>query len=71
VLAAATWTRVRLPASYRVEVAGGQLRVDLADGGAVQLTGPAVLVADGELRHDWLEQSGRAFRSLVGPLPES
>ncbi len=43
----------RAPASYRVEVPGGVLQV--TDGPEeVLLTGPAVLVASGEVRADWL-----------------
>jgi diaminopimelate epimerase len=37
-------------ATYDVDVPGGRLRVKWCDGGQVLLTGPAVLVADGEWR---------------------
>ncbi len=52
--AAADWSGAALPASYDVHVPGGQLRVDLRGGGGIRLTGPAVLVAEGELRAGWL-----------------
>jgi len=38
-----------------VTVPGGRLHIDWADDGRVVLTGPAVLLADGEIRDDWLE----------------
>lgn len=41
-------------ASWTVNVPGGRLQVRLEDGTG-WLTGPAVLVAEGELRPDWLE----------------
>ncbi len=40
--------------SYRVEVPGGALAVDVTSDGRYLLSGPAVLVADGELRPEWL-----------------
>jgi diaminopimelate epimerase len=42
------------PTSYVVDVPGGRLTVSLRADGHVELTGPAVLVGDGELRQDWL-----------------
>lgn len=42
------------PATYRVQVPGGQLTVNAAPDGRLRLAGPAVLVADGELRPEWL-----------------
>ena len=42
------------PTSYVVDVPGGRLTVAERPDGHVELTGPAVLVADGELRPDWL-----------------
>jgi diaminopimelate epimerase len=42
------------PTEWIVDVPGGRLRVGLAADGTVTLTGPAVLVAEGELRTDWL-----------------
>ena len=38
----------------RVGVPGGQLDIDWTDGAHVLMTGPAVFVADGEFRADWL-----------------
>lgn len=40
--------------SWTVDVPGGRLTLRAADDGEVELTGPAVLVAVGELRPDWL-----------------
>jgi diaminopimelate epimerase len=40
-------------ARYTVHAPGGELRVDFRDDGCAWLTGPAVLVAEGELRDDW------------------
>ncbi len=42
------------PGRWTVEVPGGRAWVDLADGTSY-LVGPAVLVAEGELRRDWLD----------------
>jgi diaminopimelate epimerase len=39
-------------ATYDVDVPGGRLQVKWCDGGQVLLTGPAVLVAEGEYRRD-------------------
>ncbi len=41
--------------SYTVDVPGGRLAVTWCADGRVLLAGPAVLVAEGELRADWLE----------------
>jgi diaminopimelate epimerase len=41
--------------AYVVEVPGGELEVTWREDGHVHLTGPAVLVAEGELRRDWLD----------------
>ena len=41
--------------SYDVDVPGGRLTVTWREDGHVLLAGPAVLVARGELRPDWLE----------------
>jgi diaminopimelate epimerase len=38
-----------------VQVPGGRLHVDWYDDGRVMMTGPAILVADGIIRDDWLE----------------
>jgi diaminopimelate epimerase len=40
---------------YTVDVPGGRLIVTWREDGHVLLSGPAVLVASGELRSDWLE----------------
>ncbi|HVF05664.1 MAG TPA: diaminopimelate epimerase [Frankiaceae bacterium] len=40
--------------SVEVEVPGGELSVEWTPEGRVLLTGPAVLVADGDLRDEWL-----------------
>jgi diaminopimelate epimerase len=52
--AAATRAGDAGPTSYVVDVPGGRLIVAQRPDGHVELTGPAVLVADGELRPDWL-----------------
>jgi len=44
------------PVTYTVDVPGGRLRVTERADGHVELTGPAVLVAEGELRWDWVQQ---------------
>ncbi|MGZ4626222.1 MAG: diaminopimelate epimerase [Kineosporiaceae bacterium] len=43
------------PASYVVDVPGGRLTVTERADGHLELTGPAVLVGEGELRTDWME----------------
>jgi diaminopimelate epimerase len=43
--------------AYTVDVPGGRLTVTWREGGQVLLSGPAVLVASGELRSEWLESS--------------
>jgi diaminopimelate epimerase len=43
------------PTTWTVDVPGGQVQVTLRADGAVVLTGPAVLVAEGELRAEWLD----------------
>ncbi len=47
--AAALWAGAQAPATWRIEVPGGQVEVKLGPGLAVELSGPAVLVADGRL----------------------
>ena len=49
--------------TWTVDVAGGRLWVDVAPDGSVALTGPAVIVATGELTVAWL----RGAQSDVGP----
>ncbi len=55
---AAARTGADAPASYTVDVLGGQLSVSRTATGSVVLAGPAVLVADGELRLDQLGATG-------------
>jgi diaminopimelate epimerase len=43
--------------AYAVDVPGGRLTVTWRDDDTVLLSGPAVLVASGELRADWLEDA--------------
>ena len=45
-------------ATYDVDVPGGRLQVKWCDGGQVLLTGPAVLVAEGE----WLQSASGEYR---------
>jgi diaminopimelate epimerase len=45
------------PSTYVVEVPGGRLKVSERADGHVEMTGPAVLVAEGELRADWVEEN--------------
>ncbi|MFZ5850304.1 MAG: diaminopimelate epimerase [Actinomycetota bacterium] len=47
------------PVTFEVQVPGGRLEVGLAADGALELTGPAVLVADGEVRPGWLADHRR------------
>jgi diaminopimelate epimerase len=51
--------RLGLPrgTAYAVDVPGGRLTVTWRDDDTVLLSGPAVLVASGELRADWLEDA--------------
>ena len=53
-VAAARRAGVAGPTSYVVDVPGGRLTVTRRPDGHVELTGPAVLVGDGELRPEWL-----------------
>jgi diaminopimelate epimerase len=53
-VAAARRDGVPAPATYTVDVPGGRLEVTESASGELTLTGPAVLVAEGELRPDWL-----------------
>jgi diaminopimelate epimerase len=47
---------VVLPATYQVDVPGGRLMITERADGHLEMTGPAVLVAEGELRGAWLAQ---------------
>ena len=64
---AAAWSRGDSTGRWRVTVPGGRLTVDL-DGVTSWLTGPAVIVAEGELDRAWLAaaQARRAARPLTG-----
>jgi diaminopimelate epimerase len=44
--------------AYDVEVLGGHLTITWQDDGSVLMTGPAVLLAEGVVRQDWLERAG-------------
>ncbi|MCF2535610.1 diaminopimelate epimerase [Streptomyces sp. FB2] len=43
------------PATYTVDVPGGTLVITERPDGEIEMTGPAVIVAEGELDADWLE----------------
>ncbi|MBQ0824948.1 diaminopimelate epimerase [Streptomyces tagetis] len=47
-----------LPATYTVEVPGGTLVITERPDGEIEMTGPAVIVAEGELDPEWLEGVG-------------
>jgi diaminopimelate epimerase len=48
------------PAVWTVDVPGGRLRVEIKPSGNSRLSGPAELVAEGELRPAWLASAGAA-----------
>ncbi len=54
----------REPGAWQVSVPGGQLTVTFEDGTA-WLTGPAVLVAEGDLNESWLT----AAETQLDPAP--
>jgi diaminopimelate epimerase len=54
-LAAARRDGEPAPVSYHVDVPGGSLVVTERADGHVELTGPAVLLAEGVLHGDWVE----------------
>jgi len=54
-LAVRTWAGAGAPDLWLVRVPGGVVRVRLLPGGRVELSGPAVLVADGEVDLDVLD----------------
>jgi len=56
-VAVAGWQGSARPTAYDVDVPGGRLVVEWTADGPVLLTGPAVLVGEGELRPDWLARS--------------
>ncbi|MFE4581304.1 diaminopimelate epimerase [Streptomyces chartreusis] len=47
------------PATYTVDVPGGTLVITERPDGEIEMTGPAVIVAEGELDADWLETTVR------------
>jgi diaminopimelate epimerase len=57
VVATALRTGTPRGTAYTVDLPGGRLTVTWRDDDTVLLSGPAVLVASGELRPDWLESS--------------
>ncbi|WP_340375505.1 diaminopimelate epimerase [Streptomyces sp. SS7] len=47
------------PATYTVDVPGGRLVITERPDGEIEMTGPAVIVATGEIDPDWLESAAR------------
>ncbi|GHD88688.1 diaminopimelate epimerase [Streptomyces naganishii] len=47
------------PATYRVDVPGGTLVITERPDGEIEMTGPAVIVAEGEIDTEWLESAAR------------
>ncbi|GGX80534.1 diaminopimelate epimerase [Streptomyces anandii] len=47
------------PATYRVDVPGGTLVITERPDGGIEMTGPAVIVAEGEIDTEWLENAAR------------
>ncbi|MFE0256116.1 diaminopimelate epimerase [Streptomyces sp. NPDC059010] len=47
------------PATYTVDVPGGTLVITERPDGEIEMTGPAVIVAEGEIDAEWLESLGR------------
>ncbi|MFI0515967.1 diaminopimelate epimerase [Streptomyces sp. WSLK1-5] len=47
------------PATYTVDVPGGTLVITERADGEIEMTGPAVIVAEGEIDADWLENAAR------------
>ncbi|MEV4230941.1 diaminopimelate epimerase [Streptomyces bobili] len=48
-----------IPATYTVDVPGGRLVITERPGGEIEMTGPAVIVAEGEIDPEWLENAAR------------
>jgi len=46
------------PARYTVDVPGGTLVITERPDGEIEMTGPAVILAEGEIDDDWLETGG-------------
>ncbi|MFB7499015.1 diaminopimelate epimerase [Streptomyces sp. NPDC056161] len=47
------------PATYTVDLPGGRLVITLRPDGEIEMTGPAVIVAEGEIYAEWLENAVR------------
>ncbi|MFF9394093.1 diaminopimelate epimerase [Streptomyces griseoluteus] len=47
------------PATYTVDVPGGRLVITERPDGEIEMTGPAVIVAEGEIDAEWLEKAAR------------
>lgn len=47
------------PATYTVDVPGGRLVITERPDGEIEMTGPAVIVAEGEIDAEWLESATR------------
>ncbi|NUO43418.1 MAG: diaminopimelate epimerase [Streptomyces sp.] len=47
------------PATYTVDVPGGTLVITERPDGEIEMTGPAVIVAEGEIDREWLETAAR------------
>lgn len=47
------------PATYTVDVPGGTLVITERPDGEIEMTGPAVIVAEGEIDREWLESAAR------------
>ncbi|MEU3983155.1 diaminopimelate epimerase [Streptomyces sp. NPDC026672] len=47
------------PATYTVDVLGGRLVITERADGEIEMTGPAVIVAEGEIDAEWLENAAR------------
>jgi diaminopimelate epimerase len=43
------------PATYTVDVPGGRLVITESADGEIEMTGPAVIVAEGEIDAEWLD----------------
>jgi diaminopimelate epimerase len=44
--------------TYTVDVPGGRLVITESPGGEIEMTGPAVIVAEGEIDEEWLRAAG-------------
>ncbi|MCT9082703.1 diaminopimelate epimerase [Streptomyces fulvoviolaceus] len=52
-------TATGTPVTYTVDVPGGTLVITERPDGEIEMTGPAVIVAEGEIDADWLENAAR------------